>query len=200
MTSFKGFKWPFLLFLLSMCLPLFAQDYQLDKAHSRIAFKVRNLRFWVHGQFNTFSGHGGYDHKTGLISYLKVQINSASINSNDKDRDRHLRSADFLWAEKYPQIIFNAHKFDYSGAKKKRVKTIHGTINIRGVSKPISLDVKKIMLAQDPWGKQKLGFEVSGKLDRKSFGLTWNKGLKKAVSYLFVGDEVLLDMQFQIVI
>lgn len=174
-----------------------ATEYRLDSSHSRIGFKVKHLRFWVQGSFNLVSGHASYDPKTGLIDRMKVDIAASSINTNEKDRDRHLRSADFLWADKYKNITFAAYRFEYSGKKKKRLKVIHGQLTVRGVVQPVSLEVKCFGVATDPWGKERLGFEARGKLDRRKFGLTWNKGLKKAVSHLFVGNEVLLEIQVQ---
>jgi len=175
----------------------FAVELQLDPSHSRIAFKVRSMRLWVHGHFKKFSGHASYDPKTGLVQSMKVNIDASSVDTNESDRDKHLRSENFFWTDKHKNISFEAHKFEYTGAKKKRLKKIYGSLSIRGKTQPLSLEVRNLGTSTDPWGIQRLGFETQGKIDRNAFGLTWNRSLPKTAAYLFVNNEVQLEISCQ---
>ena len=184
-----------LLISLSICMPALATKYKLDPSHSRIGFKVRNLGIaWVTGNFNKFEGTGEFDEKTRRAWKLKVKIDAASLDTNEADRDKHLRSSDFFDVKKYPNILFVLTNVEY---KKKIPTKIHGKITIRGVTKKLSLDVVDWGgTAVDPWGNEKIAFEATGKIDRRDFGLKWNKLLAKGLG-LIVGNEVKLILEIQ---
>lgn len=177
-----------------------ATQQLLDMSHSRIGFKVRHLRFWIHGQFKEAVGRADYDQSTGEIKSLTVSVDAATVDTNDQKRDEHLRSPDFLWTKKYSKITFSARSFEYTGKKKKRLKKIHGGLTIRGVTQPLSLDVTGLAKVVDPWGKEIIGFHAVGKLDRRDYGMNWNKALFKALKHLFVANEIVLELDIQSVL
>lgn len=170
-----------------------AAQYNLDASHSRMGFKIRHLGVsWVKGQFNDFTGSGDYDAKTGKIGSLKVTIKATSINTNEPDRDKHLRSKDFFEVETYKELVFESTKIEYVGNKPAK---IHGKLSLHGVTKDVTLTVSDWGgAAEDPWGNQRVAFSAEGKISRKDFGMTWNKGLKKANEFL-IGDEVRLEIE-----
>ena len=171
------------------------EQYKLDAAHSNIGFKVRHLGISnVRGSFQKFEGSGKFDPKTNKISDIKVKISADSIDTNEPDRDKHLRSDDFFAVAKHPEITFVGTKVEYAGNKPAK---IIGDFTLRGVKKKITLEVEEWGgVAEDAWGNKKLAFEASGKIDRREYGLTWNKGLKK-VGGLTVGNDVKLILELQ---
>ena len=171
------------------------EQYKLDVAHSNIGFKVRHLGISnVRGSFQKFEGTGKFDPKTNKISGIKVKISADSIDTNEPDRDKHLRSDDFFSVAKHPFITFVGTKVEYSG---KNPSKIIGDFTLRGVKKTLTLEVEEWGgVAEDAWGNKKLAFEASGKIDRREYGLTWNKGLKK-VGGLTVGNDVKLILEVQ---
>jgi polyisoprenoid-binding protein YceI len=174
--------------------PAFSSTYKLDESHTNIGFKIKNLGIaTVKGKFNKFEGSGTFDPKTKQINKLAVKIQATSIDTNEADRDKHLRSNEFFDVKKFPLLTFESTKVEY---KAKIAKKIHGKLTIHGVTKAIVLDVEWGGVATDPWGNEKLAFEAEAIIDRTDFGLTWNKGLKKAAG-LFVANEVKLDLQIQ---
>ena len=172
-----------------------ASGYKIDGSHTTKGFKVRHLAFSnVRGHFKKFSGQGTYDEKTGKIGNLDVEIEANTVDTNEPDRDKHLRSEDFFHVEKYPKLQFKSTKIEYSGKKPKK---IHGVLTMRGVSKPIILKIEEWGgLATDAWGNQRIAFEAAGTIDRRKFGLKWNKGLKK-IGGLTVGNDVKLVLAIQ---
>ena len=172
-------------------IPLaFAGKYKLDTSHGEVGFKIKHLAIsTVRGKFNDFTGTFDWDEKTGKLENLKTTIKAASIDTNEKKRDEHLRSPDFFDVKKYPTIEFVAKKVEASGNKPTKVI---GDLTMHGVTKEIALDVKYEGSTKDPWGGEHLGFEASGKINRKDFGLAWNKTLE--TGGLLVGDEVTLEI------
>ncbi|MBC9795678.1 YceI family protein [Sinomicrobium weinanense] len=168
--------------------------WSIDPAHSEVQFKVKHLVIsTVTGQFTSFSGgletNGeGFDNAKAVF---EVDIDSISTNNND--RDNHLKSADFFDAENHPKLIFVSTGFKKTGDDTYEVT---GDITIRGNTKPIVLKAEHGGTMVDPYGNTKAGFEITGKLNRKEFGLEWN-GVTEAGG-IVVGDEVklLLNLQF----
>ncbi len=181
--------------ILSTGLTSFADKYDLDTTHAHIGFKIRHLGFsWVSGKFDKFSGSGEYDSKSGKIEAINIKIEASSINTNEVDRDKHLRSDDFFAVKKHKDITFKMTKVKYSG---KKPTAIMGDFTMRGKTKNIKLKITDWGgTAVDPWGNHRIAFEAEGKIDRRKFGLTWNKGLKK-VGGLTVGNEVRLLIQVE---
>lgn len=173
----------------------FAENFKLDESHTHLGFKIRHLGFSnVRGKFDKFQGTGTYVEKTGKLSNLKVTIQADSINTNEPDRDKHLRSPDFFDVAKFKELKFESTNIKYKG---KKPSQIIGNLTIHGVTKTVTLDIEEWGgKAEDAWGNQRIAFEATGKIDRRDFGLTWNKGLKK-VAGLTVGNDVTFVLEIQ---
>jgi polyisoprenoid-binding protein YceI len=150
--------------------------WTVDASHSRIGFKVKHLMISnVLGNFKEFEAEvttEGNDFSTADISF---SLNSASIDTEMADRDNHLKSADFFDASKFPKITFNGTGLKSLGDNNYE---LNGNLVIKGVTKPVVLSVEFGGLMNDPWGNVKTGFSVSGKINRKDWGLNWNAALE----------------------
>lgn len=167
--------------------------YNIDPSHSQIQFKVKHLGFSkVVGGFQEFEGQFVLDPDNLETLEAKASIDAASIDTGDEDRDEHLRSEDFLAAEKYPKLTFES-----TGVKEVSGDSLvlTGDLTIRGVTESVNLDVNYLGEAQDPWGGERAAFEATGEINRKKFGLKWNKALE-AGGFL-VGDTVQLELDVQ---
>jgi len=162
-----------------------ADTYVVDKAHSDAGFKVRHLLSRVSGRFTDFDGSIAVDQKNPLKSSVQFSINTNSISTDNPDRDKHLRSADFFDVEKFPTITFKSTRMRAHG---KNHYDVTGLLNMHGVSKEITIPVTIEGFARDPWGNQKAGFTTTATLNRKDFGLNWNKALDNGG--MLVGDDV----------
>ena len=176
-------------------LPAIAGNYKLDAAHSQLGFKIKHLGIsTVPGRFKIFDGTGSYDEKTGQLTNLKVTISADSIDTNEPDRDKHLRSPDFFDVAKFPQLTFESTQVVNAGNIPQQIK---GKFSLHGVTKEITLDIVDWGgTATDPWSNERLAFEARTKIDRTEYGLTWNKGLKQAAG-LLVGNEVTLEIMVE---
>ncbi|PIQ82293.1 MAG: polyisoprenoid-binding protein [Candidatus Omnitrophica bacterium CG11_big_fil_rev_8_21_14_0_20_64_10] len=164
-----------------------AASYTLDADHTTIQFKIRHLLTPVAGSFNQLEG--SFDYEPDHPESWKVQavIQAASIDTRVSQRDEHLRSADFFEAEKYPTITFESRKI--SGYDKAAgAAKLEGDLTIRGITRPVILDLEIHGVADDPWGNTRAGFTATGKINRKDFGLNWNQALE--TGQLLVGEEV----------
>jgi len=153
-----------------------AADYVIDTkgAHASIQFRVQHLGYsWLYGRFNTFDGAFSYDAANPGASKVNVTIDTASVDSNHAERDKHLRGADFLDVDQFPKAAFvsTAINVNADGSAK-----ISGEFTFHGVTKPITLDVKKMGEGQDPWGGYRAGFEGSTTITMADYGLTYNLG------------------------
>jgi polyisoprenoid-binding protein YceI len=166
--------------------PAFAADtYTFDKAHTTVLFQVRHILTNVTGRFKDFDGTIQVDRVNPSASTVDFTIQAASIDTNEPKRDAHLRSADFFDAANHPTLSFKSTAVKPAGKDRYAVT---GDLTMRGVTKPVTLDVAFLGEGKDPWGNEKLGFDVSGALDRKDFGISWNKALDNGG--VLVGDEV----------
>ncbi|MEX1187962.1 MAG: YceI family protein [Bacteroidia bacterium] len=147
--------------------------WALDPAHSEIQFKVKHLMITtVTGSFSTFDGSvetEGDDFSTASISF-KAKIDS--ITTNNEQRDTHLKSDDFFGAENYPYLNFEGGKLSKIGDSNEY--TLKGNLTIKDVTKEVELNAEMGGIQKDPWGNEKAGFSINGKINRKNFGLTWN--------------------------
>ncbi|MGY0218317.1 YceI family protein [Endozoicomonadaceae bacterium StTr2] len=153
-----------------------AADYVIDTkgAHAFVQFKIQHLGYsWLLGRFNTFEGEFSYDAKKPEDAKINVVIQTASVDSNHAERDKHLRGKDFLNVSKYPTATFTSTRFipadDNNG-------TLEGEFTLHGVTKKISFPVKKIGEGSDPWGGYRAGFEGSTTLKMADYGMTYNLG------------------------
>jgi polyisoprenoid-binding protein YceI len=166
----------------------------IDPTHSEIAFKVKHLMISnVKGSFSEFGGQlltDGDDFSTAEISF---QINPASISTGVADRDGHLKSPDFFDVENFKEITFTSGKL----AKKDDDEfVLTGDLAIKGVTQQVKLDVEFGGLMTDPWGNEKAGFTLNGKINRKDFGLTWNAALE--AGGVLVGDEIRINCDVEL--
>ena len=167
---------------------LTAGNYDVDKTHSNVGFKVKHLMLSsAKGTFDEFTGHYEYDEKNGVLKSLNGNIVTNSVNTNLEDRDKHLKADDMLDTKKFPNILFKLTK-----AKKD---VVYGDITIKGITKNIKLGFNNNGHLKDPWGNYRSAFELTGKINRKDFGLTYNKFLESGG--LIVGDIVHLSIEVE---
>ena len=153
-----------------------AADYVIDMkgAHASVNFRVKHLGFsWLVGRFDKFSGTFAFDDKNPDASKVKVEIDTASINSNHAERDKHLRSEDFLDVAKFPTATFESTSVKASGPDKA---TITGKLTLRGVTKDVTIDATRIGGGEDPWGGYRDGFEGTTKFALADFGVPKDLG------------------------
>lgn len=190
--------------LLSLCLagmlsaPVasLATTYKVDPDHTTVAFRIRHLFSTVTGRFDRFAGQITFDPNQPDQAKVEGTIEAASINTNVEQRDKHLRSADFFDVEKFPKISFTASGATDVDAAKTGGK-LKGLLTIHGVEKPVVLDVTFLGEGKDPWGNQRAGFSAKTTVNRKDFGLTWNKALE--TGGVLVGDEVKIEIDAEAV-
>jgi polyisoprenoid-binding protein YceI len=157
--------------------------YSVDPAHSNVGFEVRHMGIaTVRGAFKKFSGTID---ATAEAPRLEGSVEVASIDTGEENRDGHLQSPEFFDAQQYPQITFQTTATEIAGDG--RIK-LAGEITIKGLTKPIELSGTLAENGEDPWGKQRIGFDVEGKIDRREFDLKWNQTLPNG--NLLVSNEV----------
>lgn len=161
--------------------------WAIDPTHSEVGFVARHLMVSkVRGSFSDISGTVEVADELG-DSVATVAIATASVSTGTADRDAHLRSADFFDVETFPEMTFVSTSFDGS--------TLVGDLTIKGVTKPVTLDVEYNGVATDPWGNDKAGFEAKGELNRTDWGLTWNAALEKGGVLVSEKITLVLDVQ-----
>tara|TARA_B110000046_G_C12943939_1_gene377060 strand:- start:104 stop:691 length:588 start_codon:yes stop_codon:yes gene_type:complete len=153
-----------------------AADYKIDTAgaHAFVQFKIKHLGYsWLLGRFNTFDGGFSYDAAAPEKSEIEVIIDTASLDSNHADRDKHLKGSDFLDVKKFPKAVFKSTGFE---VKDDNNAVVTGTFMLHGVKKTISFPVEKIGEGKDPWGGYRVGFEGKTTLKLADYGITYNLG------------------------
>ena len=169
--------------------------WKIDPTHSEIEFKVKHLVIsTVTGKFNSFDATLEAEEGTFEGANIKFNADIASIATGVEDRDNHLKSADFFDAETYPQLSFESVSFQ---EVKEGSYKLNGNLTIKDVTKEITLNVEHGGTVVDPYGQTKAGFEISGEINRKEYGLTWS-AVTEAGSVV-VGDTVKLIMNVQVV-
>lgn len=167
----------------------------LDPSHSEILFKVKHLMISnVRGEFGKKQGEltsQGSDFSQAAVN-LKIDV--SSIDTKEEGRDTHLKSADFFDADTYKEITFKGTSFKKINDENYELK---GQLTIKGISKEVTLDVEFGGINKDPWGNEKAGFSVSGKINRSDFGLTWNAALE--TGGVIVSEEVKINAEVQFV-
>jgi len=176
-----------------MCASAFAAEYTLDNSHSSVGFSVKHLMVSnVKGKFKSFDGNFTIDDKTNKITKLEGSADTASVDTDIQKRDDHLRSADFFDAAKYPKMNFTMTKF--TPMKNGKAK-IAGNLTIKGITKPIVFDAEVSKAVQDPWGGTRVGMALSSTINRKDFGLNWNKTLE--AGGFVVGDDIKISVELE---
>jgi polyisoprenoid-binding protein YceI len=170
-----------------------AAEYAIDPTHSSVAFKVRHLAISsVPGKFGEFKGTFSFDPANIDASKAEAQIVAGSVNTGEAKRDNHLKSGEFLDSEKFAAITFKSTKIEkVSDTEFKAI----GDLAIHGVTRPVTLNVTYGGSATDPWGKERAAFLATTKINRKDFGLTWNKTLERGG--LVVGEEVDITLEIE---
>ncbi|MFO7168691.1 MAG: YceI family protein [Chloroflexota bacterium] len=169
--------------------------WQIDASHSQINFVVRHMMISkVRGSFERFEGTVEADENNPTAATVDVKIDAASINTKDAKRDEHLRSADFLDVANHPHITFKSTRLEQLDETHGK---LHGDLTIRGVTRPVVLDVEYQGQARSPWGTVSAGFSATTKINRKDWGLTWNVALE--TGGVLVGDEVTVEIELELV-
>ena len=168
------------------------RTFSIDKAHSEATFQVRHLVTKVRGHFDEFAGTIQFNEEAPAQSAVSFTIQAASIDTKTADRDKHLRSEDFFFVDKHPEITFVSSTISKRGESDYDVR---GMLTIRGVAKEIVLPVTFLGHAIDPWGNARIGFEAETTINRKDFGLMWNAALE--TGGFLVGDDVKISLQIQ---
>lgn len=179
-----------MIILMFITIPLYAASYTIDSVHSQVHFTVPHLMmFKVRGNFDNFNGSVEVDTANQTLTKTSATVDAASIDTDNEKRDKHLRSADFFDVAKYPEMTFVSKKISGSGD----AITVTGDLTIRGVTREVVLTGAYLGQTKDPQGNSRTGFEASGKIDRRDFGLTWNKALE--AGGVVVGDEVEIGLE-----
>ena len=166
-----------------------AVEYLIDTkgAHAFIQFHIKHLGYsWLVGRFNTFSGSFEYDQKNPDAASITVDIDTASIDSNHAERDKHLRDDEFLNVEKHPKARFVSNSYRDLGNDKGELK---GELTLNGVTRPITIDVTHIGAGMDPWGGYRRGFEGRTSFALADFGIKRNLGPASKEVHLWLGIE-----------
>ncbi|WP_022961623.1 YceI family protein [Halopseudomonas pelagia] len=162
--------------LMALSGSLQAADYVIDKEgqHAFVNFKISHLGYsWLYGRFNDFDGTFSWDADKPEASAVNVTINTTSVDSNHAERDKHLRSDDFLNVAKHPQATFKSTAVEMTGDD---TANITGDLTLNGVTKPVVLDAKFLGEGEDPWGGYRAGFEGSTRLRLKDFDIPMDLG------------------------
>jgi len=169
--------------------------WKIDTAHSAVHFSVRHMMISnVRGEFQQVEGTVNLDEEMPENTTVEVAIDANSINTREAQRDGHLRSADFLDAEKYPQIVFKSARVERTGKTSAR---LHGDLTIRDITRPVVLDVEHTGILTNPWGVTAAGFQARTRISRKDWGLTWNQALE--AGGVLVGDEIKIEIELELV-
>ncbi len=170
-------------------------SWQTDPAHTHIQFSARHMMIsTVRGRFENFDVSVNFDEQKPANSTVDVQIEAASINTKEPQRDAHLKSPDFLYAEKYPYLTFKSKRVEFIDELHARLVS---DLTIRDITKEVVLDVEYAGQVKNPWGAVSAGFSARTKINRKDWNLTWNVALE-AGGWL-VGDDITIDVEVELI-
>lgn len=170
-------------------------SWKIDPAHAQITFSARHMMIMnVSGRFENFDGTVEFNEQDPINSNVEVQIEAASINTNEPQRDEHLKSPDFLNVEQYPYLTFKSKRIEKIDESHGRIM---GDLTIRDVTNEVVLETEYLGQAQSPWGTTSAGFNAHTKINRKDWDLTWNVALE--TGGVLVGDEVAINIELELV-
>lgn len=172
---------------------LFAETFVVDKAHSEATFQVRHMMSKVSGKFDDFSGKINIDRAKPSASSVEFNIKAASADTGNADRDNHLRTAEFFDVARCPELTFKSTSI--AATKKKDVYDVTGDLTMRCVTKHITIPVEFNGFGKDPWGNERAGFSLTTKVNRKDYGINWNKALDNGG--FLVGDDVTINVNIE---
>ena len=168
--------------------------WTIDTTHSEIGFKVKHMMFTnLSGQFESYEGTVVSEDDNFENASFEFSADINSINTNNADRDNHLKSGDFFDGENHPKLTFKSTSFTKKGDEYE----LKGDLSLKGETKPVQLAVEFSGILKDPWGNTKVGFTITGKINRKDWGLNWNSALETAG--VLVGEEVKLNIELQLI-
>jgi polyisoprenoid-binding protein YceI len=171
------------------------RPWSIDLAHSGVNFSVRHMVISkVRGRFARFGGSLQLDEKNLTRSVLDIHIDASSIETGVADRDAHLKSPDFFDVERFPELTYRSRQVEKTGADTYRVL---GDLTIHGTTREVALEVEAGGVGKDPWGNERAGFAARTRVDRKDFGLTWNKALE--TGGVLVGEHVEIEIEVEAV-
>lgn len=174
-------------------LPIPAGEYKIDPAHSIIGFAIRHLEInWVEGRFKDFSGTINYNEQDVTKSSVAFNAKIESIDTGVEPRDKHLRTADFFDAAKYPEMTFKSTRIERKG---KDRFVLYGDFTLKGVTKQIAFPFNLTGAIKDPWGNTRFGIQAQTKINRRDYGITYGNAM--ANGGLDVGNEVTIDLQLE---
>jgi polyisoprenoid-binding protein YceI len=168
------------------------ETFVIDPDHSEVGFSVRHLLSRTRGRFGRFSGEIRLDRARPERSSVRFEVDAASIDTRQPDRDAHLRTADFFDVERHPVVRFASRRISKLDDERFRVE---GDLELRGIVKSMALEVAYLGVARDPWGNERAGFSTQAVLNRKEFGMVWNAALDNGG--VILGDEVTLTIDLE---
>ena len=171
-----------------------AADYDVDPAHSSVGFNIKHMVGKVNGSFTDFSGNFSFDPKKVTEDKVDFSVKMASVNTQNEKRDKHLQSADFFEVEKYPTMTFKSKKVTAAGKEKFKIV---GDLTLHGVTREETFLVDFGGIIKDPWGNMRAGFSATTTLNRKNYGIIWNKTLD--AGSLMLGEDVNVSLQVEAV-
>ena len=172
---------------LAVSTALFAGTYNVDASHTNAGFTVKHMMITnVTGKFNDVAGAFEFD-ETNTLKSINGEIVVASINTANEKRDEHLKAEEMFDVAKFPKITFKSTKIEKDA--------VYGDFTMKGVTKYIKLDLETTSVIKDPWGKQRTGFSLNGKIKRSDFGIVWNKALE--TGGVAVSDDVKLAIDIE---
>ena len=185
-TCHVGFNTTVLAVLYLVSVGAMAADYRIDPAHSFVQFRIQHLGYsWLYGRFNKITGEFTHDAANPSTNRIRVEIETASIDTNHAERDKHLREDDFLHVQKHPTASFRSIR--YVGDAQHG--NLEGELTLHGVTRPITIEMKKLGEGKDPWGGYRTGFIGTTNLRLKDFGITYNLGPASETMELELGIE-----------
>ena len=174
------------------------RTWAIDPAHSEAQFTVRHMMFAkVRGHFAKVSGTIELDQADLTRSSVDVTIDAASIDTREAQRDAHLRSADFLDADRFPTIVFRSRRIEGAKLAEGESFRVIGDLTIHGVTREVALDAAYEGRGRDPWGGERVSFSATTKIDRREFGLTWNAALE--AGGVLVSNDIRIQLEVQAV-
>jgi polyisoprenoid-binding protein YceI len=170
--------------------------WSVDQSHSEITFKVRHLMIaHVKGAFKTFDASIYTTEKDFTTAQIDLWIDTASISTGDEKRDEHLKGADFFDVEHHKQITFTSSTMQLPD--KDGNQELWGELTIKGITKDVKLNAEFGGIVNDPWGNEKAGFTITGKIKRSDWELTWNSAME--TGGLMVGDEISISCEVELI-
>lgn len=167
----------------------------LDPMHSEIGFKIKHLMITnVSGSFKSFQAEAKTEGEDFSTAKINVTVDMASITTNNEQRDSHLRGSDFFEIEKHPELKFSSTKIEDAD---NNSFTLYGDLTMKGVTNPVKLDVEFTGVTKDPWGGERAGFAITGKIKRSAWGVSFNTLLE--TGGLALGEEIKINAEVQMV-